>query len=258
MTQPISIQRAGKFDLEVFLHDQRVAARITTARRGGPVRTIINGRHRKPTGRYASRKARRSLPWEARDERDYFWVCESDAAVVDYLSQPHRLSIRMPSGPDLIYYPDVRRHMASGQVEIVEIKKDNAPSSRLHDPDYALKLELARQVYAGLRWSFSVVTGEQLRRGYALRTAYDIQRNRFARTDTRDVVTVLAAISSGGGTLDVEEAVEVLGGTPHARAKLRSLVVQRVLSVDLSQTLDGYASVRAAPRSVPGAWLDGA
>lgn len=227
MTQPMSILRKGKYDLEVALTQHRVAATISHSVRGGPVRAIINGRHRKPTGRYASRKARRSLPWEAKDERAYFWLCESDADVVDYLSQPHRLSIRRPSDGEIVYYPDVRRTLASGRIEIVEVKKDVSRSSRLYDPDYALKLTLARLVYEGLGWSFTVVIGDELRKGYRLRNAETVQRNRFARTASRDVVAVLGLIESAGGVITVDEAVQALGGTALAAAKFRSLVVQR-------------------------------
>jgi hypothetical protein len=106
--------RAVTVDLGTALKDLRVAAEINVSEDGGPVRTIINGRHRKPVGRYASRKAGRSLPWEARDERAYFWLCEADANVVSYLCQPHQLVIFRDDGDPLVFYPDVRRDLVGG------------------------------------------------------------------------------------------------------------------------------------------------
>jgi hypothetical protein len=143
-----------RFDAAEAALTLRTVAKIHEDPRGGPVRIIINGRHRKPTGRYTSAKARRAMPWEDRAERMFFWLCEADTAVVSFLAQPHCLEMKVAGGGrSLLYYPDVRRDMADGRVEIREIKSRDA-GTRRRDPDYAHKLELAHEVYARLGWDF--------------------------------------------------------------------------------------------------------
>ncbi|AIB12432.1 hypothetical protein ABAZ39_10575 [Azospirillum argentinense] len=153
----------------------RTAARIVADARGGPIRRIINGRHRKPTGRYLSAKARRTLPWEDKRERAFFWHCEADANVVAYLSQPHRLEIHVGRPRPLIYFPDLRRDLANGRVEIYEIKKAYNPDD---DADYDLKLRLAADVYEGLGWSFRIIEAPEIERRPTLDTAWSVQRYR--------------------------------------------------------------------------------
>ena len=232
-------------DLREALTDLRVTAEIAASEDGGPVRTIINGRHRKPVGRYASRKARRSLPWESCDERAYFWLCEADTNVDAYLCQPHRLTIFLEEGRPLVFYPDVRRDLVGGGVEIVEIKKTYDEDDRLTNPAYALKLELARQVYAGLGWSFRVITAPEMQKGFRLRNAKAVQRNRFAKFDARDSMPLLAAIRDAGGQVTMDHATELLGCGPRAAAKLRAIIVRRVIHIDLDRRLNGQTAVSA-------------
>lgn len=243
---PRRTYRAITVDLRTALTDLRIAAEIRTSENGGPVRTIINGRHRKPVGRYASRKARRSLPWEAVDERAFFWLCEADPDVVGYLCQPHQLVIFQEDADPLVFYPDVQRDLADGTIEIVEVKKTFDDKDRGNDPSYLLKLELARQVYAGLGWGFRVVTGIEMRRGLRLRNAKAVQRSRFARFDAAESVAMLQAIAAAGGHLPFDEAAKVLGTGPRASAKLKAIIVNRVVRVDLDQRLNGLTAVKAA------------
>ena len=217
----------------------RTVADIHEDLRGGPVRMIISGRHRKPTGRYASVKAGRALPWEDRAERMFFWLCEADTAVARYLAQPHGLAIKVAGrARPLLYYPDVRRDMADGRVEIREIKS-RAARSRLRDPDYQLKLDLAGEVYARLGWDFAVLHQaddiERPRQRFA--TAQEIQRRRRVRVDTRDRFALIEAIEREGGVAPLGTIVGVLGGEPLGRAKAYAAVVRRIVHVPLDQRL---------------------
>lgn len=242
---PYFNRRHQKFDLDTTLLDLRTAARIDLAIRGGPVRLIINGRHHKPTGRYASRKTGRSLPWEAWGELAYFWVCEADADVVSYLCQPHRLTIRLSGGKSAVYYPDVRRDLSNGAVEIVEIKK-NEQDVRW-TPDYALKLELARLVYEGLGWRYVILLESDLKRRRELQTAEAIQRNRTARISGAEWLVLAEALAASGGELPFAKAMQALGGGPLARAKLHAAIVLRVASVDMTRPLGMDTPVRSVP-----------
>jgi hypothetical protein len=241
----------GKFDLDTALLDMRTGAKIEVAVRGGPVRLIVNGRHHKPTGRYASRKARRSLPWEAWGELRYFWVCEADADVVSYLCQPHRLTIRLTGGNSAVYYPDIRRDLADGAVEIVEIKKHEQDVRR--SSDYELKLELARLVYEGLGWTYRILVESDLKDRREFHTAQAIQRNRTVRVTGRERHRLADALDRAGGLLPFAKAAEVLGGGPEGQAKLHAAIVLRIASVDLTRPLNPAAPVRLAPPAAPAA-----
>lgn len=70
-------------------------ATLVTTRDGSPLRTIITGRRRIPTGTYASRKAGRSLPYESMNERAFFMHSEVDTNVVDYA---HSFLAHQPRG----------------------------------------------------------------------------------------------------------------------------------------------------------------
>ncbi|GJD75387.1 Tn7 transposase TnsA N-terminal domain-containing protein [Methylobacterium goesingense] len=238
-----------KADITLTLADLDVAARIETAIRGGPVRLVINGRHFKPVGRYTSRKARRALPWEAEGELMVLWLSEADARVSDYLTQPHKLTIRTPDGRSMVYYPDLRRDLVDRSVEIIEVKKRADDLRR--GPDYARKLELARLVYAGLGWAFHIVVEEDLGKTREIENAWTVQRHRSARVTRAESFALAVAIETAGGFLDLDRAVTTLGGGPRGRAKLFAAIVQGVAETDLSQVLCGNSAIRLAGRGDP-------
>lgn len=228
----------------------RTAATIHEDPRGGPVRRIIHGRHRKPTGRYHSVKAGRSLPWEDRAERKYFWLCEADTAVVAYLAQPHGLEINVAGrSRPLLYYPDVRRDMADGRVEIREIKS-RAARTRLRDPDYDLKLDLAGEIYVRLGWDYAILDEdadiEHPRQRMA--TAREIQRHRRVGLETRDRFALIEAVEREGTAAPLGAVIEALGGEPIGRAKAYAAVVRRLVHVPL----DGRLTVETPVSLVAG------
>lgn len=207
--------------------------------RGGSVRMIIHGRHRKPTGRYASVKAGRAMPWEDRAERMFFWLCEADTAVARYLAQPHGLEMRVTGRKEpLLYYPDVRREMSDGLVEIREIKSRDA-TKRLRDPNYDLKLDLAGEVYARLGWDFAVLhqADDIERPRQRLATAREIQRRRRVRVDTRDRFAFIGAVEREGGVAPLGAIIDALGGEPLGRAKVYAAIVRRLVHVPLDGRL---------------------
>jgi hypothetical protein len=235
-----------KFDVELAVLQMRTTASILTDPLGGPIRTIINGRHHKPTGRYSSCKARRALPWEDKREREYFWHCEADANVVSYLSQPHRLEIDAGLRTPLIYFPDVRRDMADGTVQIREIKKIY---NREDDPAYDLKLKLARQVYEGLGWSFDIVQAYEIEARQTLATVRFIQFHRHVRVTTADKFLLLNLFERSGGTAPFQHIVEVLGGGVAGEARLCACIVRRILAVNIAAPLGPDSQISLAPHT---------
>lgn len=220
------------FTIDEAIFQARTAARIVEDERGGPIRRIINGRHHKPTGRYSSAKVRRALPWEDTRERIFFWYCEADAGVVTYLSQPHRLEINVGRPSPLIYFPDVRRDMADGSVEIREIKKVYDPAA---DEDYDLKVRLADEIYRGLGWSFRIIEAAEIAHRQTLETVWAIQRRRHAKISARDCFKVTETIERLGGTAPFQILAEALGGGPAGAARVCACIVRRIASVDIRE-----------------------
>ncbi|WP_331304324.1 hypothetical protein [Methylobacterium oryzae] len=169
----------------------------------------------------------------------YFWLCEADTAVASYLAQPHGLEIKVAGRKKpLLYYPDIRRDMADGRVEIREIKS-RAGKKDLRDPDYELKLHLAAEIYERLGWDFAVLHQaediERPRQRFA--TAQEIQRRRRVRVGTRDRFALIDAIEREGGIAPLGAIVDVLGSEPLGRAKAYAAIVRRIVHVPLDQRL---------------------
>jgi len=234
-----------KFDVELAMLRLRTTAEIISDARGGPIRKIINGRHHKPTGRYSSAKAKRSLPWEDRRERMYFWHCEADSEVINYLAQPHRLEIDIRLRTPLIYFPDIRRDMANGSVQIREIKKVYDPHD---DPEYDLKISLAREVYAGIGWSFEIVQSDEIESRSKLATVRRIQRYRNVRVTTHSQFAVLNIIEQSGGAAPFRRVAEVLGDGPSGEARLCACIVRRIATVDIAAPLKSDSPVFLVPQ----------
>ncbi|WP_448188808.1 hypothetical protein [Azospirillum sp. sgz301742] len=228
------------FDIDEAVLQMRTVARVVEDPLGGPMRRIINGRHRKPTGRYSRAKARRALPWEDKRERAYFWHCEADTDVITYLSQPHRLEIEIGRARPLIYFPDVRRNMAGGRVEIGEIKKAYNPDD---DADYDRKLQLAAEVYRGLGWSFRIIEEAEIERQPGRDTVWAIQRHRHVAVTVRDRFVVMETVERHDGIASFGQLAEALGGGPAGHALLCACIVRRVASIDIAARLESDSPV---------------
>ena len=222
---------------------------IDTDPRGGPVRLIINGRHRKPTGRWHSHKNRRSMPWEAKGEREQMELLEADAEVRSYLAQPHRLTMLDEGGRRLVYYPDLRVDRVGGRTEIIEIRREN-PEGR-EDPDYDRKLRRAASVYESLGWRFRDLTRKMVRAHPGFAVAHEICLDGGVDVPPHLLVTVLRAFDAHP-TLPLGRVVDALGGGTAGRARLHALTVRRVLALRLDAVLHHASPVGLAPeRDVP-------
>jgi hypothetical protein len=205
------------------------APRIVESDDGGPLRLIINGRHVKMTGRYPVFKADgASFPYEADHEEGLFKISDADKAVVRVLAQPHRVEIPVPwQNRPLIYFPDLRRDLADGTVEIIETKgKDDR---RAKEPHYQFKLDVVREVYAGEGWTFRTLQEKEILGGRLYKNAHEISTWAYAKVPSARQFTLEAAIDAAGGTLPFGKAAEIAGGAP----LLYALVVRRSVYFDL-------------------------
>jgi hypothetical protein len=194
-------------------------------------------------GAFPSVKVRRAQPFVGSNERRYIHICEADGRVVQYWMQPHRLEMHV-DGYDrpLIYFPDVRREMEDGTIEIVELKSSLAQIDS--DPAYALKLALAAKVYAEKGWRFSLETGED---NFSMGLLFCTNASRVAHDNTTRITTadwmrLHEHMEGRGGTSSYTDVSAALCGAKIAapgagRAKLHALVVRRAVRIDLGLRL---------------------
>lgn len=221
-------------------------ATLVTTRDGSPIRSIITGRRRVTTGSYTSRKAGRSLPYESMGERALFMESEVDTDVVDYRAQPFRFEF-LGDGQKRIYIVDCVRLLSDGSIEIVEVKHD---AKGLRDPDYAAKLQAVKLICERIGWRFRVVLQKALRTSQAFDDIVDIQSWRFTNFSKGDVFRVASTL--GNDALALGDLADVLGtlapssghgGRALAVAKLKAMVVQRIVRFDLSEPLSPRTKV---------------
>lgn len=265
-------RKKERLDLSRQLRMDRelVVAHIFVADDGGPVRTIINGRHRKPTGRHYMVKAGfRSSPWESMEgEYPFMQLCEVATAVHRFLAQPHRLEMQVVgSAKRWVYFPDARievdrafgemllsgvpfdqavaewrPHMADGvnMAMLVEVKTDK--DRRADESDYKAKLTLAREVYHRLGWGFVTVRQSDIAMHDIAYSVREIGLDHDTSVDAEDVR--VAAEYVAAPYADLAGLVRALGGRPVGMAKAAALHVRRVVHIGLDNDLRPDTRVR--------------
>jgi hypothetical protein len=119
---------------------------------------------------------------------------------------------------------------------IVETKTD--ADRRGVDPDYLDKLEVARETYRSIGWSFAhLKQSKDLSSGRIAAGVDKIWSRAQTRVSMVDVSSVLHQLERAGGLLTYDEVAFVLGSGPIGKAKLAALHVRRVVSIDLSSGL---------------------
>lgn len=208
---------------------------------GRPIRTIVTGRRVIPTGVFASRKAGRPLPWESLYERAFFFHSEVDPDVVDYRAQLFRFDFLRAKRA---YIVDCVRQLANGVIEVVEIKKDRR---FIQDRDYAEKLEAVRAVCERQGWKFRVVFSAALMEPkWQFAAIADIQSWRLTTYSVADTYTVSEALLEHG-PLPLGLLADRIGGRLHGVAKLKAMMVKRIVRLDLSSPLSSQTPVALLP-----------
>jgi hypothetical protein len=206
---------------------------------GGSIRSIITGRRIITTGVYASRKSGRAHPYESMNERAFFMHCEVDTNIVDYRAQPFRFEFVL-GGTKRTYIADAVVLLADGTVEAIEIKNDRR---FLQDPDYQLKLNAVADICKQVGWSFRIFLKEALftpsTRWQAIE---DIQSWAFTAYTTADVYQV-AQYLYRRGSRELGEVADCLGRRALGIAKLKAMMVARIVDMDLSKPLNNQTRV---------------
>lgn len=221
------------------------SATLVITPKGQPIRTIITGRRRITTGSYASRKAGRAFPFEGMNERAFLMHSEVDTSVVDYRAQPFRFEFVI-DGQKRTYIADAVRLLDSGAIEVIEIKNDRR---FLKDPDYAFKLDCVGEICRRIGWRFRVIYRETLFEPATLfENVQDIQSWRLTDYGAADVFRVLDRLD-GRGHQALGSLADLLGSRPVGTAKLKAMMVGRVVRIDLSDHL--CANSEVAPVTTP-------
>jgi hypothetical protein len=208
---------------------------------GRPIRSAITGRRVIVTGSYASAKTRRTHPHESMIELALFQESEVDVDVVDYRAQPFRFEFIGEDGPR-IYIADCCRVLASGQVEVVEVKSD---LRHLRDPDYAAKLEAIGLICEQIGWRLRTVTKTQLLGPKARRANTQlIQSRRMVGFTTQDVYAATAFIEeSPQGQATLGGVSTALGDPRIGCARAMAMMVARILRIDLATPISGKSKI---------------
>ncbi|MGI6852159.1 hypothetical protein [Mesorhizobium sp. 1B3] len=249
-----------------------VVARIISSSDGGPLRRIINGRSRRPTGTFISVKGGfRAMPWESmKCELPTLQLAEVGTPIISLVSQPHRLEmiVRGQTRP-LIYFPDLMltveqdfadalRTTPFGLAVInwharlpskrgirrvfVEVKDDN--DSRVFDELYDQKLQLARAVYRRVDAEFITIFRSRDLECINLRPIKDISLDNLTAVCVADIDRAVERIEAQRGETSFGELVDSLGGGRLGEAKAHALHIRRMISIDLSRPVQYASAVR--------------
>ncbi|MFZ4165506.1 TnsA endonuclease N-terminal domain-containing protein [Brevundimonas sp. NPDC058933] len=132
--------------------------------------------------------------------------CEVDTEVVDYRAQMFRLEFVL-DGRKRTYIVDCVRLLASGVIELVEIKNDRRA---LKDPDYSLKLDAVRTVCDRIGWRLRVIFKSTLfGPPHIYRNISDVQSWRLTEYGKADVFEVARRLQ-GGVSLTLAELADAL------------------------------------------------
>jgi hypothetical protein len=245
----------------------RTLATMRESETGGAARRLITGREPHPTGSPTCIKGGfRAVPWESMEsEWPLIRLAEVASPFRHIRSQPHKLEINVVGGPDpvLTVFPDFLfavdarflDDLAGGKpfwaaalgwkpnsesfdwrTLIVETKTDK--DRRAVDPDYLHKLDLAREVYRRIGWSFAhLKQSKDLPSGRVAQGVDKVWSRAQTRVTMVDVGRVTHVLERAGGRLPYDETASVLGSGPIGKAKLAALHVRRVVSIDLSKGL---------------------
>lgn len=137
----------------------------------------------------------------------------------------HDWDLRRPQG----------RQLADGLVELVKIKNDRRA---LREPDDALKLEAVRMICERIGWRFRIIFKSTLfGPAHVFRNICDVQPWRFTEHTKADVFKVAHRLQ-GGASMPLAELSEHLGNPFVGAAKLKAMMVGRIVRLDLSRSLN--------------------
>ena len=225
------------------------SAELIRRRDGGPVRLWRNGNRKTAMGIVFSAKNGCHLPWDAKTELKVCQWAEISTDVVSYMTQPHTLRM-VVDGRQVSYTPDVRFDLAGGGVQVVEVK--NSFDER-KDPAYSRKLKQAAKVHNALGYRFTIAESADYEREPVFSAVTTLHRFRSTLVDQRTSDAVRDVLVNGPAPL--ARVLEVAPAGPRGRASLASMMVRRVISVEIEHGLVADAPVTLVRPNMTGSPL---
>lgn len=112
------------------------------------------------------------------------------------------------------------------------------------DADYLNKLDLAREFYRRIGWSFAHLrASKDLPSGDVARGVNRVWSRAMTRVTVLDVARISHVVERAGGCVAYEEASAAIEPGPVGRSKLAALHVRRVVRIDLSKGLTSASPV---------------
>jgi hypothetical protein len=221
----------------------RATVRISFGKNDRQMRRIATSAHRKPTGRFTSRKCGRSFEWTALHERYLMWISEVDSEVLSYFAQPARMIFFDKAfGPEFrapVYYPDLLRRLANGTIEIIEAMRTR--DEVFENPLYEAKIARAAHEFRRRGFKFRVLTAkDDIEIEPLLSNARMIRADRWTELGSEDYMRLGEALKHPRPYREAVEALSESGDfwDVRARARLHALVVRRQASIDVTKKID--------------------
>jgi len=198
-----------------------------------PVRKLIHRGSPRVTGRFASLKMKRSIPWESLLERDQIHILEFLRDVKAYHPQPFRTQYRLD---DVVhtYVPDFEVECTDRIDEIHEVK----PDEEADNADNIRKFDVLSHYYEQEKQSlFKVIKESEIRQKHRLDNIENLFRFLHHRPSDRDVLKIL-------NTFDRREEFQLRELLTHfTKATLFSLLSRGELEMEISQPLTPLSNV---------------
>lgn len=208
-----------------------------------PLRRINTRGHVRPTGRFASRKMGRCLPWESSNELAWLQRAELDPGVTAFYAQARVIEVDV-GGRRRSHIPDGVA-VRYGRVEVHEVKPD---ADAAVDEVRALAAAAARHLAArGAAYGFALASSLKAVPVYA--NMQDVLR-RLHRRVPDALARCLVAEAQDAGPLPVTDLARAAGHLGAAIEDVLAMVARGRLRMDLARPVAVEASVWA-PETFP-------
>ncbi|MHB9879008.1 hypothetical protein ACSMXM_05010 [Pacificimonas sp. ICDLI1SI03] len=197
-----------------------------------------------------SDKARRQQFHEGPHEANYHYWLSVNPHCSDFQFQPLEFTFTGEAG-SVRYTPDLAIELVTGEIVLAEIKASQAFFDQPEVRRLACEAETHLAQHGVL---FARLKGDDFDR-ITLQTIMEVFVDRRAVYSEHELTQVIEAIRRGGGDIKLDKAIHILGGPEReARAKLNSMMADRMLDVDVSLPFTHLTPVREAlPPNCPGA-----
>ncbi|WP_417490326.1 hypothetical protein [Maricaulis sp.] len=190
-----------------------------------PMRRVVTGRRKRPTGVFFSQKAKRHLQYESGAERTGLLFAEFRDDVINMATQPVKLSWRS-KGHTYWYTPD-RIEFCDGPTRIIEVKFSR---NDVEEADVE-RWRQAAKGFEALGWEFRVEFASELKRSSRYAAVCEIVYYSCTPVSESQITRVLACFDTPRRCLRLKALESALGSPSQTKAIVAALVVRRVLKI---------------------------